>query len=638
MIERLIETYRSRYSNRWLVLIIDICIVGVSFLLTNLIKDEFDVHALDMHKLLIQTAFVLFITLISFQVFQTYRGVVRHTSRKEINNMLVSVFISNAFIFIISIYSKISNHFSFFNIKLSVLIFSFLISLFLLVNLRFLFKYLVDRFEKKSIAAANENKVMIYGAGEMGVITKNTLLMDNLLKYNVVGFIDDDKSKKGLIVEGLKVYTLQKALEIIQQNQSISTVIIAINNLEPRRKSELIQAFLNINIDVKILPNVESWINGKLTTNQIKNVRIEELLQRDTINLDNSIVKSEVFDKVVLVTGAAGSIGSEISRQLMYYQPKKLLFLDNAESPLHDLEYELNETKQDTKFELIIADVSNFARMETIFNQYLPQIVFHAAAYKHVPLMEMNALEAYRVNVLGTKNVAELSVKYNIERFVMVSTDKAVNPTNVMGASKRMAEIYTQSLFNSTLNKSTKFITTRFGNVLGSNGSVIPMFRKQIEKGGPITVTHPEITRFFMTIPEACQLVLEAGSTGKGGEIYVFDMGESIKIVELAKRMIVLSGLRINEDIKIAYSGLRPGEKLYEELLNSKENILETHNPKIMIAKVFPYNFDDVNTGMKSLHIAFTANDEQALVKQMKKMIPEYISQNSIFEQLDSTT
>jgi len=637
MLEKLLSIYKSKFSSRWLVLVIDMIIVVASFVLTNLIKDEFDIYTLSFSKLLIQTAFVSFVTLICFQLFQTYRGVVRHTSRKDINNLLIAVFTAIVFVFFVSLYAKMSGKLAYLNIKLSVLIFYFLISLFLLVNLRFLFRHLIQRLSDKIIQPTPSNKVLIYGAGEMGIITKSTLDADNLLKYKVVGFIDDDKSKIGLSVDGLKVYSRPWAFDMILKDKSIKTVVLAINNLPPKVKSEIINSFLTVDVDVKLLPNIENWINGKLSLNQLKSVQIEDLLQREPIQLDNSLVKNAINNKIVMVTGAAGSIGSEISRQLMYYAPKQLIFIDQAESPLHDLEYELKETKQNTPYTMVMCDVSNKSRLEQVFQTHHPEIIFHAAAYKHVPMMENNASEAFRVNVLGTKNVADLAVKHQVERFVMVSTDKAVNPTNVMGASKRLAEIYTQSLCNSSKNNNTKFITTRFGNVLGSNGSVIPLFKKQIEKGGPITITHPEINRFFMTIPEACQLVLEAGSTGNGGEIYVFDMGESVKIIDLAKRMIILSGLEYGKDIQIEFTGLRPGEKLYEELLAEKENITGTHNPKIMIAKVFSYEYEKVENGFNELIQAYQAQDEMRLIRSFKSLVPEYISQNSVFEQLDKS-
>jgi FlaA1/EpsC-like NDP-sugar epimerase len=381
------------------------------------------------------------------------------------------------------------------------------------------------------------------------------------------------------------------------------------------------------------VPPVSNWINGELSFKQIKKVQIEELLERDAIQLDIDIIINQLNNKTILVTGAAGSIGSEIVRQVIKFNPKKIILLDQAESPLYEMEMELHDKYKQQQYEIVMGDIRNKDRMENVFKTFAPSIVFHAAAYKHVPMMENNPSESIFTNVLGSKNLADLSVQYKVEKFVMVSTDKAVNPTNVMGASKRIAEIYTQSL---NKNSTTKFITTRFGNVLGSNGSVIPRFRQQIETGGPITITHPDITRFFMTIPEACQLVLEAGAMGKGGEIFIFDMGESVKIVDLAKKMIKLSGLILDKDISIIYTGLRPGEKLYEELLANEENTIPTHHKQILIAKVKEYDFETISSSINELINLFDQQNNKSIVKKMKELVPEFKSNNSIYEELDA--
>ncbi len=394
----------------------------------------------------------------------------------------------------------------------------------------------------------------------------------------------------------------------------------------------MVDSCLNYNTKVLNVPPVTDWINGELSFKQIKKIQIEELLERDPISLNIDNIKNQLTNKTILVTGAAGSIGSEIVRQIIQFHPKKIILLDQAESPLYDMEMELKDEFDSFSYEIIIGDIRNVERMENVFKTFSPQLVFHAAAYKHVPMMENNPSESILTNVFGTKNCADLAVKYKVEKFVMISTDKAVNPTNVMGASKRIAEIYTQSLGKTVL---TKFITTRFGNVLGSNGSVIPRFRQQIENGGPVTITHADITRFFMTIPEACQLVLEAGTSGNGGEIFIFDMGESVKILDLAKKMIKLSGLTLDKDIKIIYTGLRPGEKLYEELLANEENTLPTHHQQIMIAKVKEYDFEFINTKIQELIDCFDKQDNKLIVKQMKLLVPEFKSNNSIYEELD---
>ncbi|MFN3446357.1 MAG: UDP-N-acetylglucosamine 4,6-dehydratase family protein, partial [Bacteroidia bacterium] len=402
-----------------------------------------------------------------------------------------------------------------------------------------------------------------------------------------------------------------------------------------------IESCLTYNISVRNVPPIEKWINGELSYNQIKNVKIEDLIERDTIVLDKGAIAEQVKNKVVMVTGAAGSIGSEIVRQLLQFGPQLLVLVDKSEVGLYELDNNLNEIIAPhnlKQVKLMVGDICNKDRMEKIFNTYKPQIVYHAAAYKHVPLMEENAGEAVRTNVNGTRTIADLSVKHDVERFVMVSTDKAVNPTNVMGASKRIAEIYVQSLNNfliETGSSKTRFITTRFGNVLGSSGSVIPKFRKQIEEGGPITVTHPDITRYFMTIPEACQLVLEAGNMGKGGEIYIFDMGKSVKIIDLARKMIKLSGLTLGQDIQIVFTGLRPGEKIKEELLADQENTLPTYHPKIMVARVRTYDFLQAAKEIEDLLELYAQQNDEMVVRKMKLIVPEYVSQNSRFEALD---
>ena len=379
------------------------------------------------------------------------------------------------------------------------------------------------------------------------------------------------------------------------------------------------------------MPPVAKWINGELSFNQIKTIHIEELLEREPIQLNNASINQQLNHKTILITGAAGSIGAELARQCAKFNPKLLVLLDQAESPLHELNLEFAE-QHTCPFEVVIGDVRNADRMRNVFNTFKPQLVFHAAAYKHVPMMENNPSESILTNILGTKVVADLAVEFGVEKLVMVSTDKAVNPTNVMGASKRIAEIYTQSLSKTS---STKFITTRFGNVLGSNGSVIPRFKKQIETGGPITITHPDITRFFMTIPEACQLVLEAGCMGQGGEIFVFDMGKPVKIIDLARKMIKLSGLKENTDIKITFTGLRPGEKLYEELLSSTENALPTHHQQILIGKVREYKFSVVTQFINELILLFNTQDNVKIVTKMKEIVPEFVSNNSVFQTLD---
>ena len=503
-----------------------------------------------------------------------------------------------------------------------------LVTIFIMISSRLAIKAIY--FENKN-PEKQKTQVIIYGAGESGIITKRTLDRDAAVRYKVVGFLDDDEKKKGRSLEGAFIYSTSKLAELIKENE-VESVIISIQNLSPEKKNKIIDECLQLGVRVLNVPPVAKWINGELSFNQIKSINIEELLERDPIKLDNSLINEQLNNKTILITGAAGSIGSELARQCAKFNPALLVLLDQAESPLHELELEFNEKSNLKKHEVVIGDVRNKERMHNVYNTFKPQVVFHAAAYKHVPMMENNPSESILTNILGTKTVADLAAEFKVEKFVMISTDKAVNPTNVMGASKRIAEIYTQSLGKIS---QTKFITTRFGNVLGSNGSVIPRFKKQIEEGGPITITHPDITRFFMTIPEACQLVLEAGCMGKGGEIFVFDMGQSVKIVDLARKMIKLSGLKEDIDIKIIYTGLRPGEKLFEELLASSENTLRTHHQQILVGKVREYEFAEVTQFINELISLFNTQDNTRIDAKMKDIVPEFVSNNSVFQTLD---
>ena len=450
--------------------------------------------------------------------------------------------------------------------------------------------------------------------------------------FEVVGFIDDDERKIGKKINLLKVYNISSIDESFIKKNNIEDVIISIQNIDPSRLLQITGNLFSLGLKVKIVPPVQNWIDGDLSVGQIKEVKIEDLLGRDPINIKNPDLEDQYDNNVILITGAAGSIGSEICRKISLYKYKKLILIDNAESALYDIQQEFRQLGLEN-VDAIVADVRNRARIEQIFNQYKPKIVFHAAAYKHVPLMENNPFEAVSVNVGGTKNVADIAVKHSVDKFVLISTDKAVNPTNVMGATKRIAELYVTCLKGKG---HTKFITTRFGNVLGSNGSVIPLFKKQIDKGGPLTVTHKEITRYFMTIPEACQLVIEAAAMGNGGEIFVFDMGEPIKIYNLATNMIILSGLRYPEDIDIKITGLRPGEKIYEELLADGENTKKTYHEKIMIAKSRHIDIVYIEKQINKLNGINSLTQPLEIVSSLKSLIPEYISNNSTYEVLDT--
>jgi FlaA1/EpsC-like NDP-sugar epimerase len=628
-----IRKYSNRFLSRWLVLVFDSLIVVFSFSIATLLRMNFQLPEIDFSVFASQLIFVLGLRLLAFLYFQSYAGIIRHTSIEDAILILKAVFTGSFGAVLVS--AVIRNTLGFehvFNLSASILIIDFFICLFWMVILRFFVKSFYESFINQFKPTIG---VLIYGAGYTGMLTKNVFQTDRSTNYKIFGFIDDNESKIGKTIEGIKVYSLPEVLDKFVGSNDGMEVIMAINNMSAKSKRKISDIFLDRGVVVKALPPVDKWVEGEFAMNQIHNVKIEDLLGREVIQMNNKRIGEEISGKVILVTGAAGSIGSEIVRQLIAYFPAKLVLVDQAESALYDLEYEL-AGKVPTNVQLIVnvADVSDTRRLSKIFKNHRPDIIFHAAAYKHVPLMENNPYEAIKTNVIGTRILAELAAEVGVEKFVMVSTDKAVNPTNVMGATKRLAEMYTQSM-NQLEGVKTKFIATRFGNVLGSNGSVIPLFKKQIERGGPVTVTHPEITRYFMTIPEACELVLEAATMGQGGEVFVFDMGESVKIIDLAKKMITLSGLRVDKDIEIRYTGLRPGEKLYEELLNNDENTLPTHHPKILIAEVNTPSYAYMEVATNDLNHLLSSGTNNSIVAKIKEIIPEYKSNNSVFETLD---
>lgn len=569
---------------------------------------------------------ILFVRAVSFVAFRSYAGLIRYTSVKDAERIFLVISSSSIILFFVNFINYTGTQQ--FIIPNSILLIDFFITTISLVGSRLFYKAVY--YSIKNIDS-NKDKILIVGTEQSATAVKRAIDRDTVSEYKVVGFIDPYNLQEGKKIEDVDIYNTNK-LDYLLQRHNISKVIIAQKNLDPSKKTKIIDKCLNYDIKVQAIPDATAWINGELSLNQIKSIKIEDLLERPPIVLDKKRIQSYIKGRVVLVTGAAGSIGSEMVRQIAKFYPKKIILFDQAESPLYDLELELKESYHFYEFETVIGSITNSYRINKLFDIFHPNVVFHAAAYKHVPMMENNPTEAIFNNISGTKLVADTAIKYNVEKFVMISTDKAVNPTNIMGASKRIAEIYTQTLNKTT---PTNFITTRFGNVLGSNGSVIPRFKKQIEQGGPVTITHPEVTRFFMTIPEACQLVLEAGAMGQGGEIFIFDMGKSVKILDLAKNMIKLSGLSLGKDIQINFTGLRPGEKLYEELLNNKENTIPTYHPKIMIAMVQDYEPAAIFAKIDELINQLSNHNNFKLVSMMKEIVPEFVSRNSIYEDID---
>ena len=614
----------------WTVLLIDVLIIVVSSLLAYALRYDFRSLFSESSSIDVTIVCTVAVNLIFFRAFRTYSNVLRFSSFVDIMRIFVALTVSYVLLLIASIVVK-----SFTNINvapITVLFMSYIISFAMMACSRIVVKIF---FEALNFDGSRSANVFIYGAKEAGVNIAKALRVSLRNHYRLRGFIADEPELINKVMMGVKVFPNDDTLIENLDDRDVHTIIISPAKMEALKHSDMADRLLAHNIKLMTAPPLREWNNQFLDRTQLKEIQIEDLLQRNPIEIDIHKVASHLEGKRVMITGAAGSIGSEIMRQVASFNPYKLILVDQAETPLHDIRLELQDRWRDIDAETIIADISNVTRMEEIFRRYKPQYIFHAAAYKHVPMMEDNVSESIQVNVYGTRTVADLAVKYGAEKFVMISTDKAVNPTNVMGCSKRICEIYVQSLAKKLLAEGghvTQFITTRFGNVLGSNGSVIPRFRDQIQRGGPVTVTHPEIIRYFMTIPEACRLVLEAGSMGNGGEIYIFDMGKPVRIVDLAKRMISLSG---RTDVKIEFTGLRHGEKLYEELLNVKELTKPTYHEKIMIATVREYDYDEVNERIQKLIDVSYTYDQMKIVAAMKDIVPEFVSKNSCFEVLD---
>ena len=636
MFQKFFSSLSQHFVSRWVIFVKDIALlcfalIAAYLLRFNFILDDVQVHDMGFHLLI-----TLILSIITFLIFKPYAGIVRHTSFEDAFRVFKSILLLGVMMLLLNLNSILLGGSWFPVMPFSILIIFLLAGLFLLIFVRVMIKLLFITFSNKGSYKRN---VLIFGAGEAGQIALNVINADRESAMKVVGFLDDNPLLRGKVLGGILVYSPEVVTQEFISRHKVKDIIFSVQKIAATKKRKLIENLISqAAVEVKEMPPVSQWINGELSLKQLSKVRISDLLQRDPIELDMEHVMEDLRDKAILVTGAAGSIGSEIARQICSYNPKRLILFDQAESPLYDLQQELNKTfpSLSSGFEFIIGDVSNAETVERLFRIYRPQLVYHAAAYKHVPMMEANPFEAVNVNVFGTKIVADASMRYNIKKFVMISTDKAVNPTNVMGATKRTAEIFIQSLNMRPLNK-TAFITTRFGNVLGSNGSVIPLFEKQIAAGGPVTVTHPDIIRYFMTIPEACQLVLEAGVMGAGGEIFLFDMGQPVKIKDLAIQMIKLSGLRPDIDMPIVYTGLRPGEKLYEELLNAGEDFLSTHNPKITIAQIRHYPANEVDAMFLDLQDSFYTFDRMEVVAQLKRIVPEFLSNNSDYQTLDKS-
>jgi len=639
---------------RWAIFIIDIFISILSLWISYLVKNDFSSTHIDKSIFFKNAVVLVAISTPVFILLKTHAGIIRLTTIQDAFKIFVAIVLINAgFILVYLVASTFFNK-SFISITTLVIngFVGFVLLIVYRIGIRHIFSYLKNLKFFKDFRDIDKN-IIIYGANEEGIATKRTLEHDSKVAYHVIAFLDDDMGKVKKAIDGVKIYHYSDLTDIIL-SEKVDELIIAAEDLSTEKKNELVEICLNKNVKVLLTPPVKAWINGQLSARQIHKIKIEELLERPPIHIHNEIIENQIKNKRVLVTGAAGSIGNEIVRQLAKFKPSVIIMVDIAETALYDAELNFREKYISNIFKYFIADVRDYKRMEYIFRECKPHYVYHAAAYKHVPMMELHPYEAVATNVMGTKNLADLSLRYGVQKFVMISSDKSVNPTNVMGATKRVAEIYVQSLYHHRLKQIqeggfssdaekaekirslTRFITTRFGNVLGSNGSVIPRFTSQINQGGPVTVTHPDISRYFMTIPEACQLVLEAGSMGEGGEIFVFNMGKLVKIIDLANKMIRLSGFTPGVDIEIKFTGLRPGEKLHEELLNTEENTIPTYHDQIMIAKVREYDFESVNANIGALiGLIDSVQNETDIVKMMKKIIPEYLSNNSVFESLD---
>ena len=616
--------FRKHYVPRWMVFVMDNVVVFLSFLFAYLLRYNFVLADFEFSLAINHALIAICVYAVFSLVFRSYSGLIRHTTIIDIFHVFISTSCSSVALFCLTLISRQIGWSENLNIPLSIILIHYGTVTVLLFLIRILIKV---TYQVISSPSGDKKKVLIFGAGAMGVVVKRVIQSDVQSPYQIAGFVDSNKKLQGSKLTGIPVYNPNFISSSFLHKNDIKSLIFAIKDISPGEKSKIIRSMLDLGLEILEAPTFDTWLNGQFHISQIQKVKLKDLLGRDPIKLNLKRIGIGLTGKTILVTGAAGSIGSEIVRLLTRFSIKNLVLIDQAETPMFHLGNELRAKANQFSVHLLLADITNPVKMERIFQEFHPEIVFHAAAYKHVPLMEDNPHEAIRVNVGGTKIITRLAVKYGVKKFVMISTDKAVNPVNVMGASKRVCEMIVQIKAHQTNNK-TQFVITRFGNVLGSNGSVIPLFSKQIEEGGPVTVTHPEITRYFMTIPEACELVLEAGFMGKGGEIFVFDMGKPVKIVDLAHQMIRLSGMVPEKDIKIVYTGLRPGEKLFEELLTSKENTIPTHHPKIKIARVESFNNKEIIIQINSLLNNLYNLSKNEVIEFFSEIVPEYKSSN----------
>jgi FlaA1/EpsC-like NDP-sugar epimerase len=623
------------YLPRWIIFCIDVMIVALANVITYTVVINLEVEFYDTLSFIMRFSITMIVNVIFFLLFKTYSGIIRHSSFIDVIKLLLST--SCALITL-----TVINYGTYFITGKKIyliagLFINFVITFVLLFLFRIFVKKFFELFSKRS-DEAEVLRTMIYGTDANAIFVANALKSEFPSRFKLMGFISKSENKSARTIHGLTIFSQKRGIPVLMRSKNANALIIADKSLSIADKITIVDRCLEYNIKVFTLPAISDWEDANEISRKVKNIEIADLLERSPIILDNMLISRQVKSKTILISGAAGSIGSEIVWQILSFKPDKIILVDQAETPLHHLTLELSKADSTVELKSLIADIRNYDTMEDIFEKHKPSIVYHAAAYKHVPLMEENPAQAIFTNVKGTKNLADLSIKYNVARFVMISTDKAVNPSNVMGASKRIAEKYVQSLSYRANMKGfheTKFITTRFGNVLGSNGSVVPLFTKQIEIGGPVTITHQDIIRYFMTIPEACQLVLEAGAMGNGGEIYIFDMGKPVKIIDLARKMIKLAGFIPDKDISIKIIGLRPGEKLYEELLNDTSKTVATHNEKIMIAQENETDFVSLHAAINELiHIASLRNNDH-IVAKMKEIVPEFKSMNSTFQLLD---